>query len=133
MSGSAYVNGYKLSQIFTDVSFKLGDIKTSFYGDLFKNSSATTNDMAYLVGTTLGMGKWGFKYNYRRVEADAVLGLIADSDSFGSNGTGGQGHRYEISRKISDHFSTGLSYFAQTIITTKKHYQLLQWDFVAKF
>lgn len=133
MSGTAYVNGYKLSQVFADVSFKLGEMKTSLYGDYFKNSSANSKDTAYLVGTTLGLGKWGFKYNYRHVEADAILGVIADSDSFGSNGTGGEGHRYEISRNISDHFSTGLSYFAQNIIATKKHYQVLQWDFVAKF
>jgi hypothetical protein len=36
-------------------------------------------------------GSWNFRYNYREIEADAVLGTFSDSDFIGG-GTDGKGH-----------------------------------------
>ena len=52
-----------------------------------------------MAGATLGKakdkGSWQFDYNYRDLEADAVVGAFSDSD-FAGGGTGAEGHKLQI-------------------------------------
>ena len=57
---------------------------------------ADNNDTGFVVGAKLGkakdQGSYELGYDYRDVEADAVVGAFADSDS-GGGGTDIDGHR----------------------------------------
>ncbi len=59
------------------------------------NTDADENDTGYLFGAKYGSAKakgtWDVSYFYEKLEADAVVGLVTDSD-FGGGGTDAKGH-----------------------------------------
>jgi len=55
-------------------------------------------------------GSWNFRYNYREIEADAVLGTFSDSDFIGG-GTDGKGHELNFGYQIGKGSKLAASYF----------------------
>ena len=99
--------------------------RSPFYGDddepeFFGNSSTADGlsylydyDTGWLAGVTLGKasdrGDWALGYQYRDLEADAVLGLLSDSD-FSGGGTDGKGHILSAAYGINKQWSLGLTW-----------------------
>ena len=54
-------------------------------------------------------GSWEFFYNYRELEADAVVGQLSDSDFIGG-GTDGRGHKFGYTYQIRKNTQGSLTY-----------------------
>ncbi|WP_372845821.1 putative porin [Pontiella sp.] len=103
--------GYGLIEGFTKLDIKNGVVPFYLYGDYIVNAAdGVDEDTAWLVGAGLKYKKLGLDYNYRDLEADAVIGLLADSD-FSGGGTGGKGHKFQLKYALLKNWSAGLTYF----------------------
>jgi len=84
-----YADDFHLLEAFAQVDTELGGLPFSFYGDFVHNTEANTSgeDTGWLAGVKVGKakkpGSWQFDYNYRDLEADAVVGVFTDSDFVG--------------------------------------------------
>jgi hypothetical protein len=90
-----YMYDYQIFEVFTQVDIQAGPIPIAVIGDYVKNDAAgASEDKGWLVGIKVGKtkkraGTWEVGYNYRDVEADAVLGALSASDT-------GQGSDIEV-------------------------------------
>lgn len=114
-AGGLYVNDYNMLEIAGEVGAKLMDIPLSVFGDFIKNVADNSwNDIAWLVGFMVGKAKkpmsFDFRYNYREIEADAVLAVFSDSDFIGG-GTDGKGHEFAIGWQLAKHVKFAVDYF----------------------
>jgi hypothetical protein len=132
-----YANGFKELEAFAQVDWQAGNTPVSLYGNWVTNTDAGADDTGWLVGFDLGStkepGNWKFGYNYRRVEADAVLGAWCDSD-FAGGGTDGKGHIFSISTLLAKNATFGVTYLVNDAgLVNGKDYKRLQVDFGFKF
>ena len=90
------------------------DMPLSFYGNFERNQDADEYDTGWLAGVKLGKtggkGTWSVGYQYQDLEADAVLGLLSDSN-FAGGGTDGKGHLVALGYGVNKSWSLGLRMF----------------------
>ena len=83
--------------------------------DYIKNNDAPIYDQGYQLGLQLGKaqnrGSWQIKYYYQDLEANATLGLLANSD-FGGGGTNGKGSFVQAAYATTDKTNIKLTYYA---------------------
>jgi hypothetical protein len=139
MDGSlTYADDYGELEFFAVAKLDLG-IPVKLYGDLVINQEAdiSSEDTGWMLGATLNKakepGSWALDYNYRELEADAVLAAYTDSDSFGG-GTDGRGHKISGKYQIDENFQLAVSYFINEtgISGVESDYNRLQVDLKAK-
>ncbi|MBT8060358.1 MAG: hypothetical protein HKP16_00120 [Xanthomonadales bacterium] len=86
---------YRNYEVFLDWKMKLGGHPFALFGNYTVNDEAPENDTGYLFGAKFGSakdrGQWDVTYFYQKLEADATVGLLSDSD-FGGGGTDAKGH-----------------------------------------
>ncbi len=133
----SYVYDYNLVEAFAAYDFKIGKMPVSVYGDLVNNvASGVTEDTGWLVGFSYGKvkdkGTWALSYNYRDLEADAVVGAFTDSDFIGG-GTNGKGHSFGFEYALAKNFTTGVTYLMNEKGDAETDYNRLQVDFQLKF
>lgn len=114
-SGGTYASDFDIVEVFGEYATKVGSTPVSVFGNWVKNLSATTSeDTGWLVGATLNKckdpGSWEIGYNYRDLEADAVVGALNDSDFVGG-GTDGKGHVFSAAYQVHKNVQAGLTYF----------------------
>jgi Putative porin len=113
-----YMYDYDLVEGFLEFSLKFGKLPFKLYTDYVMNSDPDDDDTAYLFGFSLGKVKdqwsWEFKYDYRVVEKDALVGAFSHSD-FGGGGTDAEGHVLGFGLGLAKHVSFGATYFTNTI------------------
>ncbi|MCA1808405.1 MAG: putative porin [Lentisphaerae bacterium] len=139
---AVYANEYRELEFMASIGFDcpLTGLPWNFYGNYVRNTEADDDDTGYLAGVKLGAAKtphsFELGYNYRHLEADAVVGAMADSDSWGG-GTNGKGHKLMVAYQISKNWTLGASYFINEAGIrdgdTSKDYKRLQLDLAAKF
>ncbi|MFC1737163.1 putative porin [Candidatus Hydrogenedentota bacterium] len=127
-----YNEDYHLLEVFAELGTKIGDVPLKFYGDWVTNIAAAHGDASgWLAGMSLGKCKkpwsWEFKYDYRDVERNAVVGAFTDSD-FGGGGTGHAGHTAGAGLQLSKNMKTSLTY-----CNTERGYEKVQADLNFKF
>lgn len=142
-----YVNDYDLLELFTEYGTEcaaLGGRPVTIFGEYVRNTAATTGeDEGWLAGFSVNKckdpGSWEFRYNYRVLEADAVVGQFTDSDFIGG-GTDGKGHKFGFTYQLARNTQAGLTYFhdeddADTATTSRRglDYRRLQADLKFKF
>lgn len=101
-----YATGFTLVEGFAEARLDLG-IPLIVSAQYVVNTEAGRNDTGYLgevrLGQVNGAGTWAAGYQYRYLESDAALGVLAESTDFGS-GTDVRGHipfvQYGISRRF---------------------------------
>jgi len=109
-------------------------------GQYVNNSGADSLNTAYLLGGSLNYGKdkgsMKLSANYRKVEADAVIGASTYSDPWGG-GTNGKGLELAFSYGLAKGASFDVTYFVDTKgikeSDTESDYKRLQADFQVKF
>jgi len=121
--------------LYTELKFKVQKIPFSIFGnyvknfgveesnlkdnkDYKKNDNFEKEDTGWLAGIKIGKCKkknsWEIKYVYRRVEADAVVAAITDSD-FRGGGSDAKGHEIGIGYQILDYCKAGFTFFNNDI------------------
>ncbi len=109
-----YLYNYEMIEAIAELKFSVADLPMSVYGDYVQNQDADDYDTGWQAGVTLGKlngwGTWSFGYAYQDLEADAVLGLLSDSD-FAGGGTDGKGQRISGGFGINKQWTVGLTWY----------------------
>jgi hypothetical protein len=139
-TGNTFDSDYDLVEGFAEYGFQWGGMPLAVFGNYVQNTVASTGeDEGWLIGLKLNKakepGSWDFRYNYRELEADAVLGAFADSDFIGG-GTDGKGHEFGLNYQLTKNIQAGLSYFINERDRgsgNDDNYRRLQADLIFKF
>jgi len=111
---NTYLYNYEELELFADLSFTMFNRPAKVFADFVKNQDAPELDTAYAVGISLGQAKargdWSLGWIYQDVEADAILGLVADSD-FGGGGTDVKGHVFKGAWGLSKYLNANIAYY----------------------
>jgi hypothetical protein len=114
----AYANDYTEIEAFAEFAFTLANLPASIFADWVNNTDADEFDTGWAAGVTLGQakkkGSWEVSYAWQDLEADAVLGLLTDSD-FGGGGTDTRGHVLRGAYALGDKWNLAFSYFINEI------------------
>jgi len=111
---NTYLYDYEEIELFADLGFKLFGHPALLFANYVQNQAVDEYDTGYALGIKYGKaknkGQWEFGYVYQDLEADAVLGLLTDSD-FGGGGTDSKGHILKGSYAIAKNFNAKFTYF----------------------
>jgi len=109
-----YLYDYQMIELGADLSLDVVDMPLSLFGHFVQNQDPDEYDTGWQAGITLGKasgrGTWQLGYTYQDLEADAVLGLLSDSD-FAGGGTDGKGHRLSGALGINKQWNVGFTWF----------------------
>lgn len=113
-----YVFDYEIFEFYGELGFQLGDRPAMVFADYVKNSDADEFDTGWAVGGKYGKagdrGTWELGYVYQDLEADAVIGLLTDSD-FGGGGTDVKGHKIMGGYGLGKGWKLNFTYFINEI------------------
>jgi Putative porin len=113
-----YAYDYHQVEAFAEYTFKLGGQSVILFADYVINTDADANDTGYLFGARYGSAKargtWDLGWFYEKLEADATVGLLTDSD-FGGGGTDAKGHAFSGTYAFHDNWNFKLTYFLNEI------------------
>jgi hypothetical protein len=134
-----YAFDYNLTEAFGEIQFDIGGFPTTLFGDYVYNSDPDTNNTAWTAGVRAGQardrGQVRLSYFYAKKEADALLGLLTDSD-FAGGGTDNEGHFLRAQLGINTAWEIGVQYFINEIdisTGTKRDYNRLMLDTAWKY
>ena len=135
----SYLTDFELIEAFGTFDFKAGNTPMTLFGDFVTNNAADSLKNAWSVGVKVGKvkktGSWNFKYIYRNVEKDAVVGAYSDSD-FRGGGTDAKGHEVGGSYQLLEKTTLAVTYFNNQIgleNATQTDFQRWQFDLKFKF
>lgn len=131
-----YMYEYEIAEYFASIAFSAG-LPVKITGSYVENQEVDDNNRGYMVALSLGKrkdpGSVDFSYSYRSLEADAVVGVFADSD-IGGGGTDIKGHQLSCGYQIGKNLVGNATYFiSQKGIKEGIDYDRLQLDLTAKF
>jgi len=137
-AGCTYDFNYEEVEVFAEVATKIAGQSVKLFADYVQNQDADDNDTGWAAGVKVGKakdtGKWEAGYLYQDLEADAVFGLLTDSD-FGGGGTDSKGHRMYLGYGLNKMAALKATYFINEVdVSTNKHdYDRLMLDIQFKF
>jgi len=113
-SSCVYASDFEVLEWYASLSARVAGLPLALYGDLAQNLDADDHDSAWLAGVRLGKasaaGSWHLGYQYDDVGADAVLGLLRDSDAAGG-GADITGHRFYGAYALDARWQVGLTWY----------------------
>jgi hypothetical protein len=134
-----YVTDYEILEIFIEAVHKFNYIPVTLLGDYVTNTSADSLETGWLVGLRVGKakrpGSWEFRYIYREVKRDAVVGIFTDSD-FRGGGTDAKGYEFGGAYQLDKNAAFKFTYFVNEIglqMTDTENFQRMQIDLQLKF
>jgi len=132
-----YAHDYNQVEGFAEVSGKAGPAPCKVRGHYVINTEADDDDTGYLVGFQIGKakkpGSLQLDYDWRELEADAVVGALTDSNVWGG-GTDGRGHRAYLTYQLAENWQLGAEYFVSEIgLDDPVDYNKLRLEVKAKF
>lgn len=134
-----YLNDYELLELFVEGNHKFDNIPVTAMFDYVTNTAADSLNTGWLLGIHINKakepGSWAFRYIYRNLEKDAVLGTFTDSD-FRGGGTDARGHEIGGSYQLAKNSTLNLTYFINQIgleLDDKVDFRRLQADLQLKF
>jgi hypothetical protein len=114
----SYVHDYQLLELYGEVGYRIGKVPFTVMGDYVTNTAADSLNAGWLAGIRVGKtqdpGSWSFRYVYRDVKKDAVVGTFTDSD-FRGGGTDAKGHEIGGSLQLAKNTAFNVTYFMNTI------------------
>lgn len=134
---SKHLRDYRELELFIETAFHWKEKPILLLADYVVNTESETDDIGWLFGFKLGQvedrGSWSIRYNYRRVEKDAVYGTFTDSN-FGDGGTDSKGHEAGFSFGVFKDTKLTLSYFLNWLrIEDEDKYQRVMLDVMSTF
>lgn len=134
-----YLYDYHELEAFAELSFGFLGRPMSIFGDYVTNLDANDDDTGYAWGVKTGKarepGSWDFAVIYEKLEADAVLGLLTDSD-FGGGGTNAKGYIVKGTYALHKNWNTSFTYFINDIDINSgdpRNFDRLQLDLNFKY
>jgi hypothetical protein len=134
-----FAYNYRNYELFADWTFRIGNYPFQVFGNYTVNDEVDENDTGYLLGAKFGSAKargtWDISYFYEKLEADATVGLLADSD-FGGGGTDAKGHVLSGTYAFHKTWSFKATYFINEIKLASgdpRDYDRLMLDLNYKF
>ena len=139
-SGGRYVSDYDLVEAFGEYGFKCAAMPIAVFGSWVRNIVASTSkDTGWLAGAKLNKaaepGSWEFGYDYREMEADAVVGGFTESE-FLDGATDARGHKFGFTYQWAKNLQSTLAYYhlEDTSGSTRNlDYRRLVADLLLKF
>lgn len=114
-----YATGFNEVEPFGELGFRVRSIPVLLFADYVNNTDADDDNNGWLVGFSVGKagdpGSWEFKYFYRLLERNAVLGVFTDDD-FGGGGTDVKGSALYLKYKLTRNVSLAATCFLQNKI-----------------
>ena len=115
---NTYLYDYQEVEVFAGMTTDLADRPLLVYADYVVNTAVDDNDTGYAIGVKYGKasakGTWDIGYTYKKLEADAVLGLLTDSD-FGGGGTDAKGSVFKGTWAFHKNWNAKFTYFLNEI------------------
>jgi hypothetical protein len=109
-AGGNYLNDYDILELFAEYEIKIGSWPVVAFVEWTRNTRAATDDTAYSVGLNVGKadepGAAEWSWEWRDTEADALVGVLTDSD-LADGRTDSRGHVLKGSYRLTDHMSIG--------------------------
>ena len=134
-----YLYNYHELEAYAELDFELFGRPTSVYGNYVVNLDVDDKDTGYAFGFTSGSakapGNWEFGLTYQELEADAVLGLLTDSD-FGGGGTDARGFILNGAYAFHKNWNASFTYFINEIdidAAAQRDFDRLQLDINFKY
>lgn len=133
-----YLADYQLLELFAEASHHINEVLVVVMADYVNNTAADTLNQGWLVGIRIGKtkkpGSWDFRYIYREVRKDAVIGTFTDSD-FRGGGTNAKGHEIGGGLQLANNTTFNVSYFINKIGLEgpETDFKRLQVDLQLKF
>jgi len=139
-TNKAYSSGFKPVELFCGADVFIMEFPISIFAQTVNNGDASKLNKGMQYGISFGKAKnpntFEVGYAYQKLEKDAVLGALTDSDRWGG-GTDGKGSKVWGKYAVSKNMSVGLTYFIddKTISDASKttDYKRLQADLVYSF
>lgn len=136
-TGGTYAFDYNMVELFGEVSTRVGGLPFAVFGNWVNNvASGVGRDTAWLAGVGVNKlqkpGDWAFSYDYRDIQADAVLGVFNDGD-FNGGGTGARGHRLGFNYMLLENTVLGTNYYCTEGHETNADEKRLQLEVLVKF
>jgi len=138
-SNGLYPNDYELLELFVEGNHKFNEFPVTAMFDYVTNTAADSLNTGWLAGIhvnkTKDPGSWAFRYIYREVEKDAMVGIFTDSD-FRGGGTDAKGHEIGGSYQLAKNSTLNLTYFINEIgleLDDPVDFTRLQADLQLKF
>ncbi len=127
---------YHELELFTEASLYWHGRPIVLIADLAINTYLSADNIGWLAGLIYGKldkrGSWQCRYNYRRVEKDALYGTFSDSN-FGDGSTDTKGHLISLQFALDQDIAGTLSYFHNQIgLNDGDTFQSLMLDFSIK-
>ena len=136
---NTYLYNYEELELFAELGFELAGRPAMVFADYVENQDAPEFDTGYTIGFKYGAAKarntWELGYAWQDLEADAVFGLVTDSD-YGGGGTDAEGHILKGAYAIDKNWNAGFTYFineSDANAGNKHDYDRLQVDLVFKY
>jgi len=112
--GTDYDSDFDIIQAFGEVGFPVCGLPFKVFGEYLENTGADSGeDHGYLLGASIGKckkpGSWQFAYNYRQLDADAVIGALTEG-TFAGGGTNVKGHTLSLAYQLAKNWQLGVSY-----------------------
>lgn len=131
-----YKYGYELVEPFVSVGLT-SPVPVTVFANFVKNTEPDDDNTGYSAGVKLGKAKnpgtFELSYMYKKVEKDATLGLLTDSDAW-SGGTDGQAHKISAAYQIGKNWQACVTYFiSKKGIEQEADYNRIQLDLAARF
>jgi hypothetical protein len=105
-----YLSDFDVVEIFAEYESAIYGWPVSVFAELARNTRAATADTAYSVGVSVGdaeaAGTAKGSWEWRDTEADALVGVLTDSD-LADGRTGSSGHVLKGSYRVTDHAAIG--------------------------
>jgi hypothetical protein len=135
----AYLFDYQLYEAAIEIQADIAEMPSSVYVNAVENQDPDQENMGFIAGFKIGKikeaGDWEFIYNYRKVEKDAVIGSLADSN-FSDGDSDAKGHTLAIIYGLTNNSDLALAYFdAERALSSAAPtgYQRAHVDFSFKF
>jgi hypothetical protein len=110
-----YIYNYQEIEAFAELHTSIADLPITLFVDYVHNLDADEQDTAYALGLRLGSidkkGSWKLAYTWQETDADALLGILTDSD-FADGGTDSRGHVFSGSYALTDVMNLSMTYFS---------------------
>lgn len=136
---NTYLYDYRLLELSAELGFTVSEMPASMFVDFVRNQDAGEFDTGFAAGFTYGsaknQGQWEFAYTYQDIEADAVFGLLTDSD-FAGGGSDGKGHILKGGYALRKNVNANITYFMterNADAGSPRDYDRLQLDLALKY